>query len=264
MNDGPDGLPVVPGGEREIVAAGRRGSVARLLMLSFSVAALAVGVGYVLGARGSMTFGAPMAGEPGAGSGERPLVGDGAATPSDPVRDATRTAVARRAAAGPSPDSAGLSMGVVQRGAASLGEPAPPFALRSLDGEEPVALSDFLGQPVLVNFWATWCPPCRAEMPYLQAVQDRHAPDGLVVLAIDVQESYDQVLPYVVDMGLTLPVLLDEDGDVADRYRIKTFPTTYLVDDEGVVSSIKRGAYRSQGELDDAVLRLLADSGVTP
>jgi thiol-disulfide isomerase/thioredoxin len=264
MNQGPDGMPVAPEGNNEIAAAGRRSSVALLLMLSFGVAVLAVGVGYVLGARGSMTVRTPMAGEPGAGSGFRTMAGDVAATPPDPVRDATRTAVARRAAAGPTPDSAGLSMGVVQRGAASLGEPAPPFALRSLDGEEPVALSDFLGRPVLVNFWATWCPPCRAEMPYLQAVQDRHATDGLVVLAVDVQESYEQVLPYVVDMGLTLPVLLDEDGDVADRYRIKTFPTTYLVDDEGVVASIKRGAYRSQSELDEAVLRLLADSGVTP
>ena len=241
-------------------APGRRSTWALTWTLGITVAALAVGAGYWLGTRDSSREGVESS------QAKSPRVDSASAraTAFPQSVAATHTAIATRAA-GATPSAGGLVMGVVQHGVASLGEPAPDFTLPSIDeGEPPVSLKDFRGQSVVLNFWATWCPPCRAEMPYLQAAQDRHAVDGLVVLAIDVQESIDLVLPYVVDVGLTLPVLLDEEGSVSDRYRVKTFPTTYLVDAQGVVTSIKRGAYRSQGELDEAVSRLLADSDLRP
>ncbi len=241
----------------------QRGPTLRAALASaILVVALALGGGYLLGrgADGS------AAGLDRLGSSQSEGVKNdstNAAAPED-AKAATAAAVVARATAGAAngtrTDSGGLSTGLVRRDAASLGEPAPDFRLRSLDDEQPVALSDFLGQPVVVNFWATWCVPCRVEMPFLQAIADRHAADGLVVLAVDVQESYDEVLPWVVEMGMTMPVLLDEMGDTADIYRIKTFPTTYFIGADGRVASIKRGAYREASELDSTVDRLLADA----
>lgn len=156
------------------------------------------------------------------------------------------------------PDSGGLSVGLVEPGMASLGEPAPPFSLAGPAAGSTVSLADHAGKGILLNFWATWCVPCRVEMPFLQALHDQHAASGeLAVVAIDVDEPAEVVAPYLAELGLTFPVGLDVDGRVADQYRIGTYPTTYLIGRDGRVMSIKRGAYSSSFELDQAASLLL-------
>ena len=117
------------------------------------------------------------------------------------------------------------------------GELAPDFALASPGGER-VALSDFRGKTVILNFWATWCTPCRKEMPDLQAVwEERGEGRDLVVLAVDVGESADAVTDFMESLGLTFPVVLDADGAVADHYGLPGLPSTFFIDAGGVLRS---------------------------
>lgn len=119
-----------------------------------------------------------------------------------------------------------------------IGRPAPGFQLAALDGR-PVSLGDFRGRPVIVNFWATWCEPCKQEMPALQAEAARQ-PD-LVVLGIDNVESAVKVRPFVDQLGLRFPILLDQDGSVVERYQVTGLPTTFFIDRSGVLRGIYRG-----------------------
>ena len=174
---------------------------------------------------------------------------------AQPLGGAAREGVAAQAAreanpalAAASPDTAGLSMGIVVEGLASLGEPAPEFRLETPAGDSR-ALSDFAGQPLLLNFWATWCAPCRAEMPFLEAVYAKHADEGLVVLGVNVQEPTAVVAPYLDELGLTFPVLLDLDGDVSRLYRVGSYPTSVLVDREGRIVTIRRGAFVNEPDI---------------
>ncbi|MCB0216429.1 MAG: redoxin domain-containing protein [Chloroflexi bacterium] len=172
---------------------------------------------------------------------------------SQPLGGAARPGIEAAPGAGPdlapaSPDTAGLSTGIVVEGRASLGEPAPEFRLETVAGDHR-SLSDFAGQPLLLNFWATWCAPCRAEMPYLEAVYAKHADEGLVVLGVNVQEPTAVVAPYLDELGLTFPVLLDLDGDVSRLYRVGSYPTSVLVDREGRIVTIRRGAFVNEPDI---------------
>ncbi len=128
------------------------------------------------------------------------------------------------------------------------GEPAPDFALRDLDGR-PARLSDHRGQPVLINFWATWCTPCKAEMPMFVRAYDEHRADGLVVLALDVQEKPDAVRAFLAQLPLPFSVLMDERGEVASLYRVRGLPSSYFVNADGVLVKAKRGQVKSEAEL---------------
>lgn len=130
-----------------------------------------------------------------------------------------------------------------------LNSPAPDFVLKSLDGST-VALGDFRGKPVLINFWATWCAPCLIEMPLLQDRYDRYAPD-LTILAVNFNESEADVQSYVDELGLTFEVLLDPGGVVNGQvYRVLGYPTTVVVDREGLIRAIHIGIL-VEGQLDD-------------
>jgi thiol-disulfide isomerase/thioredoxin len=156
------------------------------------------------------------------------------------------------------PDTAGLSTGIVVEGRASLGEPAPEFALETPQGG-PIALSDYAGQPILVNFWATWCAPCRAEMPFLEALHAKHSEAGLVILGVDVQESSALVLPFLDQLGLTFPIALDLNGDTAFTYRVSSYPTSFLVDREGRIVNIRRGAFANEADLSLSVAMIMPE-----
>jgi len=119
---------------------------------------------------------------------------------------------------------------------------APAFALPALDGPT-VGLEDSRGEVVLVNFWATWCPPCRAEMASMEELYRAYRDRGLTILAISTDAGGAQVVePFVRARGLTFPILLDPPGAVANRYAVRGLPTSYLVDRDGTIVSREVGA----------------------
>lgn len=122
-----------------------------------------------------------------------------------------------------------------------VGQPAPAFQLRDVDGREHT-LDEYRGRPVLINFWATWCGPCRAEMPIIEAAYQQHKEDGLVVLAIDVRENPELARTFAGWLGVSFTILDDGTGDVAYRYRVTAFPTSFFVDREGIIRAWQVGA----------------------
>ena len=115
-----------------------------------------------------------------------------------------------------------------------LGQLAPDFTLQSLDGKT-IRLSDFRGHPVWINFWASWCPPCRDEMPRLEGAYLTHAADGLVILGVAVRDSPANAEAFVKEVVVTYPIVLDEPGKVADQHRAVALPVHYWVDREGII-----------------------------
>lgn len=104
--------------------------------------------------------------------------------------------------------------------------------------------AELKGRAVLLNFWASWCEPCRAEMPTLQQVADLYGPEKLLVLAINFKEAPARAIQFSKSTGMTLPVLLDVDGQAARRWGVKVFPTTLTID------SRSQPRHRMQGEVD--------------
>ncbi|MGH2587650.1 MAG: TlpA family protein disulfide reductase [Dehalococcoidia bacterium] len=131
-------------------------------------------------------------------------------------------------------ESQGIELGAAGGEAPKIGRPAPDFTLLDLDGQ-PLSLSDLRGKTVVMNFWATWCPPCRKEFPELVRLYDRNADRGLVVLGMDLQENPRIVRSFADEFGARFPIVIDTKGDVAARYRLIGLPTTYFIDAEGVI-----------------------------
>lgn len=128
--------------------------------------------------------------------------------------------------------------------AVRVGSPAPDFTLEDLTGELH-SLSDHLDQVVLINFWTTWCPPCREEMPALQEAYDRYREQGFVVLGVNWTEvdDPDQIEPYIQELELTFPILLDTDSYVSeDLYQLLGLPTSVFVGRDGIVREVFIGA----------------------
>jgi peroxiredoxin len=120
------------------------------------------------------------------------------------------------------------------------GQLAPNFSLMSLGGE-PVSLSDYSGQVVLVNMWATWCPPCKAEMPTIHEYYQAHRDDGFVVLAVNSQEQAASVNSFIQATGFTFPVLLDDRATVMDQYNVLGLPTSFIIDRHGTIQHTHTG-----------------------
>ena len=129
-----------------------------------------------------------------------------------------------------------------------IGKLAPDFELSNLDGQV-VSLSDFRGKPVLLNFWATWCGPCRFEMPFIQKMYEELSGEGLVILAVNLQENPARVKKFVENLGFTFPVLLATNQEVSLAYNIRYIPTTFFVDKNGIIQDIKMGAFANEVEI---------------
>jgi len=142
-----------------------------------------------------------------------------------------------------------------------IGFRAPSFALQTLDGQS-INLDSLRGKPILINYWATWCVPCKQELPILEKLYREYQQKGLVVLSINAldQDSVENVQAVVSEYGMTFPVLLDQDRQFANAYQAIFFPTTFIVDANGVIREISLGD-NTEAEL-RASLDLLLSSGI--
>lgn len=123
------------------------------------------------------------------------------------------------------------------------GKRAPNFTLLDLDGNE-VELSDFIGKKVILNFWATWCPPCRAEMPHMESIYKKNNKE-VVVLAVNLsntEKSDSDVQEFVKDFKLSFPIVMDTKGEISGQYQVFAYPTSLMIDSQGVIQEIYRGA----------------------
>jgi thiol-disulfide isomerase/thioredoxin len=132
--------------------------------------------------------------------------------------------------------------------------PLPDVAVSTLGGEV-VNLADLRGRPVLINFWATWCPPCREEMPALERIERKWAERDAAVIVINFEEDEATIQRYLAENGLSLPVFQDSSGEAAQKLDITYLPTTLFVDSAGVIRSRNEGSL-SQGQM-EAGLRVL-------
>ena len=125
-------------------------------------------------------------------------------------------------------------------GAASVKGPAPNFTLKSLGGNN-LKLSEMTGNVVLINFWASWCGPCREEMPLLNALHKKYQPLGFTVLGVNVEEQIDGARGFLSNVPVDFPILLDNENKVSKQYKVVAMPTTVVVDRDGNMRYLHEG-----------------------
>lgn len=157
--------------------------------------------------------------------------------------------------------ASGCSVEWKPSGIPETGEVAADFRLEDLDGNS-VALSDFSGSPVLLNFWASWCTPCRDEMPLLETVYNdsKWRETGLVVLTINVGESRPTVKDFVEEFGISFSVLLDTERNVFRQYFVRGVPTTYFIDTKGIIQHVTIGAFADVEEIEKNLDKIISGS----
>jgi peroxiredoxin len=154
----------------------------------------------------------------------------------------TRTASALTAAA--SPNSPTVKVGT------RIGFTAPDFTLQTIDGQQ-VSLSDYRGKPVILNFWASWCGPCRYEVPAFKSFYDKYENEGVAIIAVNTQDNPDNALAYAKADNLKFTIPVDPQGKVANLYNVRGLPTTYFIDENGIITSIKIGPFLFMEEIED-------------
>ncbi len=148
-----------------------------------------------------------------------------------------------------------------QRIAPRVSFTAPDISLKAVTGEA-YDLRALKGNVVLVNFWATWCGPCRAEMPAIEQVYQSRREQGFVVLAVDQQEDDASVKSFAQQLGLTFPLLMDRDATVARLYHVSALPTTFFVDRKGVVRDMAIGGPLTRAAIESKIDALLTEEGL--
>lgn len=144
----------------------------------------------------------------------------------------------------------------------SIDEPAPDFDLTTLEGET-VSLSDYKGQPVWISFWASWCPPCRAENPDIEEMYQKYKDDGLVILAPAIGEDQNAVAGYVKRTSLSFTIGLDQTTQIAANYRIVGIPTHYFIDRDGVLRVWRIGSM-SKGTMEKNIEKIISTTAEEP
>lgn len=147
----------------------------------------------------------------------------------------------------------------VKRGWPTIGAPSPPFTLKNMEGKS-VSLSDFSGKVVLLNFWATWCGPCRVEMPAMEALYREMQSQGLEIVAVSVDAQGPEVTkPFQEAMGLTFPILHDPEYEVGLEYGARTLPISYVIDRKGIIQHRVFGARDWNGQEARKLIQALLD-----
>ena len=147
--------------------------------------------------------------------------------------------------------------GVVGADAPEVGAPAPDFTLPALDGDDDVRLADFRGRPVIVNFWASWCNPCRQEFPLLQQALRDHRADRLAVIGVTFRDIPDDSREFVSKMKATWTQAVDDDRTVAKAFGVRSIPLTFFVRPDGAIAARVFG-FTSEAALADPLAKLLA------
>lgn len=138
---------------------------------------------------------------------------------------------------------------------------APDFTLTTADGDT-VTLSALRGHPVIVNLWASWCGPCRAEMPALQRIHEAYQDTGLILLAVNAtpQDSESAALAFAAELGLTFPILFDTVGEASRLYELRALPSTYFIGPDGTIQEVVIGGPMAEALLRTRVEQLLITS----
>jgi peroxiredoxin len=141
-----------------------------------------------------------------------------------------------------------------------VGFTAPAFTLDALNGA-PVALTDLRGKAVVLNFWASWCRPCRAEMPAMNAIYEKFRERGLVVLGVNTtfQDDEASARAAIQEWGLTFPIVLDRDSAASRAYRVQAMPTTFFVGPDGVIRDIVFGGPMSEALIASKIEKLMSE-----
>ncbi|MFN8481752.1 MAG: redoxin domain-containing protein [Anaerolineae bacterium] len=139
-----------------------------------------------------------------------------------------------------------------------VGEIPPDFTLKDLDGKT-WTVSELKGKPVVLNFWATWCAPCKFEMPALQSIYQKYKDKGLVVLAVDIKTDNGEaaVRKYQQETGMTFPIVMDTTGETENNYRVRAYPTSFFIGKDGKLREIKRGAFMSADQIEASVSKIV-------
>ncbi len=142
-------------------------------------------------------------------------------------------------------DNVRIPTSALYNGPARVGARMRDFALLDITGKQ-VKLSEYAGRPVLINAWATWCPPCQAEMPDLNAFYQKNRAGGFVVLAVNAGESSDVAAGFAKQLGLTFPILLDTNEALMDALSIQDYPTSILVGRDGNIKAVHVGMFTAE------------------
>lgn len=140
----------------------------------------------------------------------------------------------------------------VGRALPRTGFTAPPIALPD-DQNQMITLEDFKGSVIILNFWASWCPPCRAEMPAFQEVYEGYNENGLVIIGVNATYQDDDAAArqFVTERGVKFPILFDKDNSASRLYQIQALPTTFFIDQRGIIRKVIYG-----GPLNEALLKI--------
>jgi len=131
-----------------------------------------------------------------------------------------------------------------------IGFTAPDFTLNTIDNKQ-ISLSDYHGRPVILNFWATWCGPCRYEVPAFKAFYDKYPEEEVVIIAVNTQDNPDSALSYAKADGLKFVIPVDPRGNVANLYNVRGMPTTFFINETGIITSIKIGPFLNVEEMEE-------------
>lgn len=136
-----------------------------------------------------------------------------------------------------------------------IGSLAPDFELTDVNTGQPVKLSSLNGKPIWINFWASWCPPCKVEMPIMKQVYTKYKNQGLVIVGVDMREKVDEVKLFTGSNGYDWTFVIDSDGQVTDRYFVSGIPSHFFVGKDGLIKSIRVGEMTS-GEMEENVSKI--------